>query len=371
MKQEKPVSLEESRKAIDEIDAELVRLFARRMECSRTVADYKRAHHMEVLNAAREEQVLKSRAALAGDPALTASVTELFREIMRLSREEQYRYLDSGLHGKAVAYSGIPGAFSESAVIQSFGENSDRVSCRSFDEVFTAVASDQAAYGVLPVENSSSGSINDVYDLLNRYACHIVGEQLVAVEHCLLALPGASLGSIRTVYSHDQGFLQCAAFLSKHPEWQKVPYFNTAIAARHVAELGDPGCAAIASRLAAKEYGLSILCPSIQDYAGNYTRFIIVGSSPRSIGTPDKATLTFSLRHERGTLHRALSAFVALGLNLTHIESRPLHDTPWEYRFYVDVTGNVGRENLSVLLNALQADCVSCRLLGAYQAAKR
>ena len=363
-------SLEQSREDIDRIDREIVRLFVDRMDVARSIAQYKQQHHLEVFNPAREEAVLNSRAAMVSDPFLVPGVTSLFKEIMRLSKEEQYRYLDSGLHGRAVAYSGVPGAFSESAVVGFFGDACERIHFRTFEEVFIAVADDKARYGVVPVENSSSGSINDVYDLLGKHACHIVGEQLVPVSHCLLGLPDATLDGIHTVFSHEQGFAQCPDFLARHPNWTKTPYFNTAIAARHVAELGDPGCAAIASRLAAKHYGLTILVPDIHSFKGNHTRFIVVSASPRSVGLPDKATLTFALRHERGTLHRALSSFVALGMNLTHIESRPLHENNWEYCFYVDVTGNVSEDNLALLMQALQADCVNCRLLGAYKAAK-
>lgn len=362
--------LHDCRAEIDEIDAQLVSLFERRMAASRDIALYKQAHRMDILNASREQAVLASRSAQVKDPSLGESVTALFREIMRLSREEQRRFLSAQAGARRVAYSGVPGAFSESAVVGFFGERCDRISLRTFEDVFSAVAGGQAQYGVVPVENSSSGSINDVYDLLSRYACHIVGEQLVRVEHCLLGVPGARLEEITTVFSHEQGFAQCPAFLAAHPDWVKMPYFNTAIAAQHVSELGDRQNAAIASRLAAGHYGLVVLAPSIQSFDGNHTRFLVGSAAPASIGVPDKATITFTVRHERGTLMRALSSFVALGMNMTHIESRPLHDSNWEYRFYADLTGNVSEDKLAVLMESLQVNCESCRLLGAYRAAR-
>ena len=171
-------------------------------------------------------------------------------------------------------------------------------------------------------------------------------------------------------HSHEQGFAQCPKFLGEHPDWVTTPYFNTAIAARHVAEMGDKRYAAIASRLAAKHYGLDVIAPDIHTFDGNHTRFVIVSASPTPIGIPDKATVTFTLRHERGTLMRALSSFVAMGMNMTHIESRPLHNSNWEYCFYVDLTGNLRDSNLGVLMGSLQGDCENCRLLGAYQAAR-
>lgn len=362
--------LSSCRAEIDAIDRQLVALFVKRMHVARDVAGYKHAHHMDILDASREQAVLLSRADMTAEESLKGSVVELFRELMRLSRQEQRRYLDTLTKTQRVAYNGVPGAFSESAVVGFFGEDSDRVCFKTFEEIFAAVAEGSVKYGVLPVENSSSGSVNTVYDLMGRYSCHIVGEQLVRVEQCLLGLPGAKIEDITTVFSHEQGFAQCPVFLSQHPDWKTTPYFNTAISAKHVAELGDPHNAAIASRLAARHYGLSILAPDIHSFDGNHTRFIVVSSSPEPIGVPDKATLTFTLRHERGTLMRALSSFVAMGMNLTHIESRPLHNNNWEYCFYVDLTGNVSENNLNVLMESLSKDCENCRLLGAYRAAK-
>ena len=361
--------LNQCRNELDLIDAQLVELFEKRMQVARDVALYKHRHNMNILDTSRENQVLESRAAMLQDEALKKPLTELFREIMRLSREEQNRCLDAFNTAQTVAYAGIPGAYSERAVIGFFGADCERVHYKTFEEVFAAVANGEVKYGVVPVENSSSGSINQVYDLLRQYACYIVGEQLVRVEHCLLGVPGAKLEDIKTVYSHEQGFSQCSEFLSRHPDWVVSPYFNTAIAARHVAELGDKRNAAIASRLAAEHYKLEILEPDIHSFDGNHTRFIVVSTSPASIGVPDKTTITFVVRHERGSLMRALSHFVAMGMNLTHIESRPLHENNWEYCFYADVIGRIEEKTLRILMETLSTDCENCRLLGAYKAA--
>ena len=362
--------LSQCRAELDVIDAQLVWLFEKRMQVVREVALYKHENNMDILDSSRESAVLESRAAQLQEEALKKPVTDLFRELMRLSRDEQRRYLDTLNTTQVVAYNGVPGAFSESAVVGFFGENCERIHFKTFEEIFAAVANGSVKYGVLPVENSSSGSINLVYDLMGRYACHIVGEQLVRVEHCLLGVPGAKLEDIATVYSHEQGFAQCPVFLGEHPNWTTTPYFNTAIAAKHVAELGDKQNAAIASRLAARHYGLEIIAPDIHSFDGNHTRFIVVSASPTPIGVPDKATITFAVRHERGSLMRALSSFVAMGMNLTHIESRPLHDSNWEYCFYVDLAGNIEENTLRILMDSLSKDCENCRLLGAYKAAK-
>lgn len=362
--------LSQCRAEIDAIDTQLIQLFEARMRTARDVALYKHEHHMDILDASREEAVLESRAARVTEDALRQPTMELYRELMRLSREEQRRYLDALVKTQVVAYCGVPGAFSENAVVGFFGEDCERAHYRTFEEVFAAVAQGDVKYGVVPVENSSSGSVNDVYDLLGKYACHIVGEQLVRVEQCLLGVPGARLSDVRTVFSHEQGFAQCPVFLAAHPDWVCKPYFNTAIAAQHVAQEGDVHNAAIASRLAARHYGLEILAPDIHSKDSNHTRFYVVSASPTSIGVPDKATLTFTVRHERGTLMRALSSFVAMGMNLTHIESRPLREASWEYCFYVDLTGNVSDGTLRILLESLTADTENCRLLGAYRAAR-
>ena len=362
--------LTQCRAELDAIDSQLVALFEERMRVARDIALYKHKNNLNILDAAREDVVLQSRAAQVSEDALRQPTIALFREIMRLSRDEQRRTLDTITETQTVAYMGVPGAFGESAVVGFFGEDAPRAHFKTFDEVFAAVADGSAKYGVLPLENSSSGSITTVYDLLGKYACHIVGEQLVRVEHCLLGVPSAKVEDVKTVFSHEQGFAQCPVYLSGHPDWVLRPYFNTAIAAQHVSEMGDPSCAAIASRLAARHYGLQILAADIHSKGSNHTRFIVVSASPRSIGVPDKATLTFTVRHERGTLMRALSSFTAMGMNLTHIESRPLPDASWEYRFYVDLCGNVSEENMHLLMSSLTADCENCRLLGSYRAAK-
>ncbi len=364
--------LSDLRQGIDAVDAELTRLFEQRMALARKVGAYKQENGLPITDPARERAVLASRAAQIADPALADAAKDFFELLMRLSREEQARLLaETEPADAAVAYQGVPGAFGHQAALLHGGEAAALLPCRSFDEVFQAVSEGKAACGVLPLENSSAGSIADVYDLLDAHRCHIVGEVLLPVAHCLLALPGAKLEDIHTVYSHEQGFLQCKAYLAGHPGWVRQPHLNTAVSARHVAELGDMRNAAIASRLAAQCYGLDVLAEGIQTQAGNATRFVVVAVRPAEDFTGhNKATLSFALRHERGTLHRALAAFVALGMNLTRIESRPIPGQNWEYRFLVDIEGALSAQKLAVLVEALEADCVDCRVLGHYPAAR-
>ena len=268
------------------------------------------------------------------------------------------------------AYQGVEGAWSHIALRQLF-PFAKAQAYSTWNEVVEAVERGDAYCGVLPFENSNAGDVSTVLDLLYTHPDIIIARMCdLPIRQDLLGVPGAKVDEITQVFSHEQGFAQCPKFLGEHPAWVTTPYFNTAIAARHVAEMGDKHCAAIASRLAAKHYGLEILAPDIHTFDGNHTRFIVVSASPTPIGIPDKATVTFTLRHERGTLMRALSSFVAMGMNMTHIESRPLHNSNWEYCFYVDLTGNLRESNLGVLMGSLQGDCENCRLLGAYQAAR-
>lgn len=359
--------LQTLRGEIDAIDTQLVKLFEARMACSRGVADYKMANNLPILDTSREAQVIASRVAKLEDTSLAGATQKLFEEIMAISRaEQQMRIAQTPNANSKIAYCGVPGAYGDEACVGYFGEDCQRIAKGSFEDVFKAVTSGEARFGVLPIENSSAGSVNENYDLLGRYGCHIVGEYILPVRHCLLGVHGAAEADIKTVYSHDQALTQCAQFLDAH-DWQRIPYYNTAASAKMVAEKGDKTQAALASRLAAKYYGLEIIREGVNTRSDNFTRFIIVSSQPESVEEADKATITFTLRHERGTLHRALACFVALGMNMMRIESRP-NEVSWEYRFYVDLSGNVSPKLMDVLLESLRADCIDCRLLGVYRA---
>lgn len=356
------------RNEIDAIDTQLVKLFEARMACARGVAEYKMANRMPILDTSREAQVIASRVGKLEDASLADATKSLFESLMALSRAEQQKCIAKREgDNPAVAYCGVPGAYGDEACVGFFGEDCKRLSMGSFEDVFKAVTNGEARYGVVPIENSSAGSVNENYDLLGRYGCHIVGEYILSVRHCLLGVPGTKEEEITAVYSHDQALMQCAQFLSAHPNWQRIPYYNTAASAKMVAETGDKTRAALASRLAAKYYGLEVIREGVNTRADNFTRFIIVSAQPETSETADKATITFTLRHEPGTLHRALACFVALGMNMMRIESRP-NAVSWEYRFYVDLSGDVSPKRMDVLLDSLRADCTDCRLLGVYHA---
>ncbi len=266
---------------------------------------------------------------------------------------------------KTIAYQGIEGSYGSEAARMFFGADATLLPQETFEDVFAAVTKGKCESGILPVENSITGSVVQNYDLLDSYNCHVTGELILPVNHVLLGMPGASLDNIKKVYSHEQGLLQCADYLDAHKGWERVPYLNTAVAAKYVAGAGDRSQAAIASRYAGEKYGLAVLAQGISERANNSTRFFTV-SAHKGTGEGNKATLLFTLRHEKGSLARAL--VLLSDLNLTRIESRPSPETNWEYRFYVDLEGDLA--HLTAILAGLSAYCSSVRLLGVYQSAR-
>lgn len=365
--------LEDIRHDIDEIDAQILALFERRMGCSREVAEVKQACSLPVFAPRREEQLLQDRLAKLSDPALSDEADSFFRHLMMLSKQVQRKNAQQKKPLTApqetrqglVAYQGVSGANGEQAVRQFFGEEAGTLPCEQFGDVVEAVQCAQAEYGVLPIENALGGSVYDVYDLLGESDCYIIAEQNVNIDHCLLAIDGAVLGDIDHVYSHPQGLRQCARYL-KHMPWQQHSYRNTAAAAEFVAHNGQKNCAAIASRRAAEWYQLNILRSDIQDRKDNVTRFVVIARQPCDVSGQGKISLAFSLLHESGSLHAVLSHFSARGLNLTKIESRNIPSRPFEYRFYMDFEGDVSREAVDIILGQLSGLTTSVQFLGAY-----
>lgn len=377
--------LEAYRREIDAIDGELTRLFLRRMEVTGRVGAYKQAHGLPVLDAAREKDVLARKAELAEGQAAKADVTALYETILGLSRRQQRKLVtEAGDEGYAriraalagarppltqprVLYQGVPGAYAEEATALFFGEERPRQAAETWEEVFLALREGRADYGVVPIENSSTGSISQVYDLLAKYGHYIVGEQVVKVEHCLLAPQGASLDTVREVYSHEQGLRQCADFLKAHPAWKGIARLNTAEAGRYVAGSGDVTKAAICSRRAAALYGLEILAEHISLSESNYTRFVVVSPVMERRSGSDKVSALFVLPHRSGALHEIMTLFAVNGLNMMKLESRPIVGRSWEYLFFVDFTGDLADPAMDGVLRELSQTAESLRVLGNYR----
>jgi prephenate dehydratase len=268
----------------------------------------------------------------------------------------------------STAFQGERGAYSEDAVRKAFGAEAEVVPCASFAAVFDAVDQEDVGAALLPIENSQAGSVLEVYDLLMARELVVVGEHLVPVHHCLLALEGQTLGDIREVMSHPQALAQCAAYVEKLGAAPRAAY-DTAGSARIVATEKLRGVAAIASARAGEIYGLNVLARGIQTVPDNYTRFFVLakpGSSLAPASIPDKTSVVFGLPNESGALYRALGAVSTRGLNMTKIESRPSRQTPWEYVFYMDFEGDPGDSRVQRAIEELRFHSRFLKILGSY-----
>ena len=378
--------LEGYRQEIDRIDGELVKLFLERMAVTGKVGEYKQRAGIPVLDAGREKQVIAATTALTDDPARKADIAALYESIMAISRRQQRHLVREGAEDAGyaawladlararepvacprVVYQGEPGCYSEEAAAGFFGDEVDSRGLAWFTDVFAALERGEADYAVVPVENSSTGSIRQVYDLMAQYRYSIVGEWQVKVEHCLMALPGVNLSDIQSVYSHEQGLMQCEKYLDAHRDWKRVPTLDTAGSAKLVAETGDRTAAAICSRRAAKLYGLNILAEGVNYNSMNHTRFAVVSPVPELRPGRDKISAMFRLPHQSGSLHEILTIFAVQGLNLLKIESRPIPGRGWEYLFFLDFTGDLAADGMDGVLHELSQLAAEFRILGNYK----
>lgn len=376
------MDLNDYRKEIDSIDDQLIALFAQRMETAEKIAEYKKANGLRVLDARREKE--KMREILDKTPDdLREYVSSLYSLIFELSRSRQSCLLGTkgDLPAKiaeaiektpqlfpedaAVACQGVEGAYSEQACERLFKRPSTFF-FSSFEAVFSAIEKGLCRYGVLPIENSTAGSVNAVYDLMMRHHFHIVRSVRVKIDHNLLARPGAKLSGIREIYSHEQALSQCAQFLSSLPGVKVIPCENTALAAKLVAESGRDDAAALSTRACERLYGLECLAPSVQDTANNYTRFICIARDLEIYPGADRTSLMMTLRHEPGSLYKVLSRFYALGINLNKLESRPLPERSFEFMFYFDLENPVYDPAFLQLVSELGDISEEYTYLGSY-----
>ena len=355
------VDLKESREKIDKIDRQIAELFEKRMTVAADVAAYKRSTGKKVFDPVREDEKIKALREMTDNEFNKTGIEDLFRQIMSISRKYQYNVLgtendlkqvfrqvnsfDVDSDTRIVCF-GEHGAYTEQAMEEVFGKNITAINKSTFKDVMETVAGGEAKFGVLPIENTSTGGITDIYDLLLDYDVTIVAEHVVKVEQALMGLPGTSIEDIKMVYSHPQGLMQCAKFLEEHPGILTKTYSSTSAAAKKVAEDGNRYQAAIASSRAADIFGLDIIKEKINYESKNYTRFIIISNQKIFLSSASKISLSFEIKHQAGALYNMLSNFYYNGLNLTKIESRPIENRNWEYRFFVDIEGNLNEPNL-------------------------
>lgn len=374
------MDLKNIRQEIDEIDEQIAELFKKRMDCSVAVAQSKKGSNTPILNEAREEQVLDRVEALSGEYGKYTRL--LYGTMMALSRELQYAIingdselrstienaqteLDRDSHGIRAACLGAAGSNSHIAA-RKFFPNAEISLEKNFDKVFEAVESDRCEFGILPVENSSAGSVSRVYDLILKYRYFIVGETDLPIEHCLCAIPQTDISNIEVVVSHEQGLSQCSLFISENG-LEKKKCGSTSAAAQTVAQEKRINWAAICTKQAADEYGLKVLDKNIQNNDNNCTRFIVISKQPIITDTANKISLCFTLNNRPGSLYSVLSRFASHGFDLTKIESRPIPDSRFDYLFYLDFIGNVREnENNRRMLCALSEELPEFSFLGNY-----
>lgn len=372
------MELDEIRKNIDCVDSELLELFTRRMELCEQVARYKAKNGMEIFQSGRERQVLDKIAEMSPE-RLEAASRLLFSQIMEISKclqqdrltEASQVEIRSLAKNPTVACPGICGSYSEEACIKAFGREAKINYYDTFEQVFEAVNSGEARYGVVPIENSTAGSVDDTYSLLEHCDMFICGRLFISVNH-VLASKGE--GRITRIISHPQALHQCSEFIEK-TGCKTVQVSNTSIAARTVSESEETGAACICSAHCAELYGLRVLNENIADSNENFTRFIIISKEMEIVENSDVISVCFSLPHTSGSLYKLLTRFYFTGLNLTKIKSR--HMPPhikrksgaegFEVIFYLDFEGSVLNPSVGKLLKNLEKDCGYYRFLGNYK----
>lgn len=369
--------LEYLRSEINRIDREMIELFEKRANVSRKVAKYKKKNSMNIFDKSREEEVIRVSLEGLKDKSIKDETKVFLRNLMTISRNIQSKEFkqyckETEIESKSndipkIGFQGVPASFSYEALIKYFGNNSRTLNFENFRDVFEALKNEVIDYGILPIENSSTGGIPQVYDLMGEYDFYIVGEKSIEVNHNLLGVKGASIYDIEEVYSHSQAFMQSRKFLEKHDNWKLIPYFNTAKSAKYISEQNIKSKAAIASKNAAKLYGLDVLKENINYNSNNYTRFIIIGKDMKRDKRCNKVSILITLPHKPGTLHNVLKYFHENDLNMTKIESRPIINKSWQYFFYVDFNGNIMEKNTMDALKGIEDESVYFKFLGNYK----
>jgi chorismate mutase/prephenate dehydratase len=361
------------RSEIDDIDSKLIELFEQRMEVALSIAEYKKENNMDILNESREQEVIARGEKKLCNKNLKVALRKFLKCIMEISKEVQSGVLSSSVekvnidNKVIVGFQGVAGSFSEQALLDYFGENTKTKAVDEFEDIFTELESETIKYGILPIENSSTGGITEVYDLLNKYDFKIVGEVCLKVEHNLMALPGANIEDITQVYSHLQALSQCSKFLKLKNSWTLVSFCNTAKSAELVYNSNDKYKAAIGSRRAAELYNLNILESNINSNSKNTTRFIIISKNIELSSEYNKISVIFATPHKAGSLYNILRHFAENNINLLKIESRPIWDKPWEYFFYIDFQGNLDEDIVKEAMIEIRKASSYFKILGNYK----
>ncbi len=376
------MNLEDLRKNIDSIDDEIISLVEKRMDTAAQIAAYKKENNLPILNAGRERQILQSIAERTR-PETRNYMRVLYSLMFELSRAYQGKLLNTNSEmfenimnaientpklfpsDAKVACQGVEGAYSQIACEKMF-KNPEIMYMSNFDAVFSAVESGLCKYGVLPIENSTAGSVNKVYDLMTKHNFNIVRSARIKINHCLLAKKGTALSSVREIFSHEQAISQCSEFLSSLKGVKVTRCENTAMAAKMVSESDRTDVAALSSKSCAELYGLDCLESVVQDSQNNHTRFVCISKNLEIYPGADKTSLMLVAPHKPGALYKTLARFYALGINLIKLESRPIPERDFEFMFYFDLETSVYSEEFAQLICELDAISEDFRYFGSY-----
>ena len=370
------------REKIDQIDDELVRLFVERMDVAKQIAEYKKENNLPIYVPAREREKLQDVASKAGNE-MDDYIRSLYSMIFEISRSYQskcnnqetplYKRVTNAIENTPklfpqapmVACQGVEGAYSQIACERIF-KSPSIMYFKNFDGVFNAIDKGLCQYGILPIENSTAGSVKKVYDLMIHHNFSIVRTFRLKIDHNLLALPGTNIGQIKEIYSHEQAINQCSDFLKSIPGVKVIPVENTAIAASMVASSGRRDIAAISSKNCEELYGLKSLADSIQDKGNNRTRFICISKNLEVYPGSDKTSIMMILAHKPGALYKVLARMYVLGINVIKLESRPIPDREFEFMFYFDLETSIYSTEFVQLICELDDMCEEFKYLGSY-----
>ncbi len=370
------------RNRIDEIDKEITKLFEERMDTVINIANYKKTNNLPIFNRDREDEVIEKNVGYLKNNDYDEETRKFFISLMEVSRELQSRKMleaeeviekklslqrTKDIKQGEIGFYGVPGSFTEEAMIKYFGSVEKPNAYDEFEDIFLAVKNDEIKYGILPIENSSTGAISQVYDLIYKYGFYIVGEECIKINQNLIGIKGTTLDTIKEVYSHPQPIEQSTEFLKKHNDWKLIPFHSTAVSAKLISDLKDISKVAIASNRAASIYGLDIIESNINNQSDNSTRFIIISKNIETDQSCNKVSVVFSLEHKAGTLYKLLRHFAENNINMMKIESRPMEKGAWKYFLYIDFEGNIESEKVTKALKLIEQSSAYFKLIGGYE----
>ena len=374
-------SLEELRAQLGSVDDKIVELYEERMKLCEEIGICKIENGYKTFDRQREKNTITDVMNKVSSDINKKGIGEVYEQLLAISRKLQYKQLvEAGALGRLpfigidlldkdtarVVFQGTEGAYSQAAMEHYFGKDCNNYHVHTFREAMEAIEEGAADYAVLPIENSTAGAVNEIYDLLVEFENYIVGEVIIPITHTLAGLPGTQLSELKRVYSKAEALMQTTRFLEEHSGWQQISVANTAIAAKKILDDQDRTQAAVCSAYAAKVYGLEVLEDNINDESGNCTRFIIVTNQKMFLKGAKKISICFEVPHESGSLYHLLSHFIYNDLNMSKIESRPIEGRSWEYRFFVDFEGNLEEPGVKNALRGLREESRSLKILGNY-----